>query len=42
MNLQLNGYNLADEDYVEALNNNGARYSPGTPRSVLFTVNFTF
>jgi catecholate siderophore receptor len=42
LNIQLNGYNLADEDYVAALNNSGARYSPGTPRSALLTVNFTF
>ena len=41
-NVQLNGYNLADEEYVAALNNSGARYSPGTPRSALLTVNFTF
>jgi catecholate siderophore receptor len=42
VNLQLNGYNLADEDYVAALNNSGARYAPGAPRSALLTVNFTF
>ncbi len=42
INLQLNGYNLADEEYVAQLNNGGARYIPGTPRSALLTVNFTF
>jgi len=42
VNLQLNGYNLTDELYVAALNNSGARYSPGIPRSALLTVNFTF
>ena len=42
VNVQLNGYNLTDEFYVAALNNSGARYSPGTPRSALLTVNFTF
>ena len=42
LTIQLNGYNLTDEDYVAALNNSGARYSPGTPRSALLTVNFTF
>jgi len=42
VNVQLNGYNLTDEAYVAALNNSGARYSPGTPRSALLTVNFTF
>ncbi len=40
--LQLNGYNLADEEYVGQLNNGGARYIPGTPRSALLSVNFTF
>ena len=40
--LQLNAYNLTDEVYVATLNNSGARYSPGTPRSALLTVNFTF
>ncbi len=42
LTLQLNGYNLADELYVAALNNSGARYSPGTPRSALLTVNYEF
>jgi catecholate siderophore receptor len=42
ISLQLNGYNLTDELYVASLNNSGARYSPGTPRSALLTVNFTF
>ena len=40
--LQLNGYNLTDEFYVATLNNSGARYSPGAPRSALLTVNFSF
>ena len=40
--LQLNAYNLTDEVYAATLNNSGARYSPGTPRSALLTVNFTF
>jgi catecholate siderophore receptor len=42
VNLQLNGYNLTDELYVASLNNSGARYSPGAPRSALLTVNFEF
>jgi catecholate siderophore receptor len=42
ISLQLNGYNLTDERYVASLNNSGARYSPGTPRSALLTVNFEF
>ena len=40
--LQLNGYNLTDELYVATLNNSGARYMPGAPRSALLTVNFSF
>ncbi len=40
--LQLNGYNLTDELYVATLNNSGARYAPGAPRSAMLTVNFSF
>jgi catecholate siderophore receptor len=40
--LQLNGYNLADEDYIATLNNGGSRYVPGTKRSALLSVNFQF
>ena len=40
--LQLNAYNLTDEVYAATLNNSGARYSPGAPRSALLTVNFSF
>jgi catecholate siderophore receptor len=40
--LQLNAYNLTDEFYVASLNNSGARFSPGQPRSALLTVNFQF
>jgi catecholate siderophore receptor len=40
--LQLNAYNLADEEYVGTLNNGGSRYIPGAPLSALFTVNFSF
>jgi len=42
VNLQLNGYNLLDEEYIGTLNNGGTRYIPGTPLSALLTVNFTF
>lgn len=42
VSLQLNAYNLTDEFYVATLNNSGARYSPGAPRSALLTVNFGF
>ncbi|MBX5461306.1 MAG: catecholate siderophore receptor Fiu [Steroidobacteraceae bacterium] len=38
--LQLNAYNVGDEDYVAAINNSGERYLPGIPRSWLLTVNF--
>jgi catecholate siderophore receptor len=40
--IQLNGYNLADEEYIATLNNGGSRYIPGTPLSALLSVNFTF
>ena len=42
LNIQLNGYNLADEEYIASLNNGGSRYIPGTPLSALLSVNFTF
>ena len=42
VSVQLNGYNLTDELYVASLNNSGARYAPGAPRSALLTVNFSF
>jgi catecholate siderophore receptor len=42
VSLQLNAYNLTDEFYMATLNNSGARYSPGAPRSGLLTVNFSF
>lgn len=42
MNLQLNVYNLADKEYVSTVNNSGARYRPGTPRSARLTANFLF
>ncbi|UXY14848.1 catecholate siderophore receptor Fiu [Chitiniphilus purpureus] len=40
--VQLNVYNLLDEEYVAAINKSGYRYTPGTPRSVRLTANFTF
>jgi catecholate siderophore receptor len=40
--LQLNGYNITDEDYLSAVNNSGQRYIAGIPRSYLLTVNFRF
>lgn len=40
--LQLNIYNLLDEDYVAAINKSGYRYTPGQPRSALLNVNLKF
>jgi catecholate siderophore receptor len=40
--LRLNVNNLADEEYVAAINKSGYRYSPGIPRSALLTANFRF
>ena len=40
--IQLNAYNLADEEYIGTLNNGGSRYIPGTPLSALLSVSFTF
>jgi catecholate siderophore receptor len=42
INLQLNAYNLLDEEYIGQLNNGGSRFIPGAPRSGLLTVNFSF
>lgn len=42
LGLQLNVYNLLDEQYVAAVNNSGQRYFPGTPRSYLLTLNAKF
>lgn len=40
--LQLNVYNLTDEDYAAAINKSGYRYTPGIPRSARLTANFKF
>ena len=40
--VQLNVYNLFDEDYVAAINKSGYRYTPGMPRSVLLSANLRF
>jgi catecholate siderophore receptor len=42
LSLQLNLYNLADKDYLSSINNSGARYYPGKPRSALLTALFTY
>jgi catecholate siderophore receptor len=41
-NVQLNVYNLFDEEYISAVNNGRSRYYPGVPRSALVTANVTF
>ncbi|MFT4089572.1 MAG: TonB-dependent siderophore receptor [Asticcacaulis sp.] len=40
--LQLNLYNIFDEDYVATLNNNGARATLGAPRTAALTLNYRF
>lgn len=42
LQLQLNGYNLTDTDYVASINKSGYRYTPGVPRSVRLTANVSF
>jgi outer membrane receptor for monomeric catechols len=37
LTLRLNVNNLTDVAYVRNVNNNGGRYNPGNPRSVLLT-----
>ena len=40
--LRLNAYNLFDKRYVAAINKSGYRYSPGTPRTFVFSVDYSF
>lgn len=40
--LRLNVNNLLDREYVQAANNNGARFNPGAPRSYLLSADFRF
>ncbi len=40
--LQLNVYNLFDEDYISTLNNSGARLTPGQPLSAYLSLNVRF
>jgi len=42
VDVQLNVYNLLDEEYMAALNNGGSRYFLGTPRSFRLGVNVQF
>ncbi|MEG2902830.1 MAG: TonB-dependent receptor, partial [Massilia sp.] len=40
--LRLNAYNLFDKQYVAAINKSGYRYTPGTPRTFMFSADFRF
>lgn len=42
VDLRLNVYNLADKQYVQAINKSGYRYTPGAPRSASLTANIKF
>lgn len=42
LNLRLNVYNLFDEEYIESLNNSGARMRLGAPRSAMLTSELSF
>lgn len=42
LTLRLNAYNLFDEEYITAINKSGYRYTPGTPRTFLFSADFNF
>jgi catecholate siderophore receptor len=42
LGVQLNAYNVTDEDYIASINNSGQRYNAGVPLSYLATVNFKF
>lgn len=42
IDIQLNLYNLANTEYVAAINKSGYRYTPGVPRSGSLTLNLKF
>lgn len=42
LSLRVNAYNIFDKDYVAAINKSGYRYQPGTPRTFLFSGDFSF
>lgn len=42
LTLRVNAYNLFDKEYVAAINKSGYRYTPGTPRTFLFSGDFRF
>lgn len=42
LTLRLNGFNLFNKAYVASINKSGYRYTPGTPRTFLFSADFRF
>jgi catecholate siderophore receptor len=42
LSLRLNVNNVTNERYIRNVNNNGGRYNPGYPRSVMFSTNVGF
>ncbi len=42
INVQLNVFNLLDQDYIASLNNAGSRYYPGAPLSARLGINVAF
>ena len=40
--LRANGTNLFNKSYIAAINKSGYRYTPGTPRTVLFSADLSF
>lgn len=42
LNLRLNVYNIFDKEYIETMNNGGARVRLGLPRSAMMTAEFMF
>jgi catecholate siderophore receptor len=42
LSLRLNVYNLTNDVYIRSVNNNGGRYNPGSPRSVLVSTGVRF
>lgn len=42
VNVRLNVYNLFDKEYIESLNNSGARARLGTPRSAMLTAELSY
>jgi len=42
INLQLNVFNLLDEEYISSINNGVSRYYPGVERSARLGLNFSF